>query len=145
MTAGMGFEIRSPSEGERVEAMLAGMAAFAAEPAEGELEREKKIMPLDRFLAAYDGGRPVGAAGSLPFELTVPGGTLPAGGVTWVAVLPSHRRRGILRQFMEHQLNDLHERAEPLAVLWASESVSEVKWIRVSDRLSALSSPSTLP
>jgi len=119
----MGFEIRSPSEDERVEAMLAGMAAFAAEPAEGELEREKKIMPLDRFLAAYDGGRPVGAAGSLPFELTVPGGTLPAGGVTWVAVLPSHRRRGILRQFMEHQLNDLHERAEALAVLWASESV----------------------
>src|SRR5438067_11941408 len=105
----MGFEIRSPSEDERVEAMLAGMAAFAAEPAEGELEREKKIMPLDRFLDAYDGGRPVRAARSLPLELTVPGGTLPAGGVTWVAGLPAHRRRVILRQFMAHQPDAVHQ------------------------------------
>jgi predicted acetyltransferase len=119
----MAVEIRSPSEVERVDAMRAGMAAFASELEEGDVERHDAVMPLDRFLAAYDGGKPVATAASFPFELTVPGGTLAAGGVTWVAVMPSHRRRGILTQFMQHQLNDLHERREPLAVLWASESV----------------------
>jgi predicted acetyltransferase len=119
----MAIEIRSPSEEQLVDAMLAGMAGFASELHEGDLERHKKTMPLDRFLAAYDDGRPVATAAALPFELTVPGGTLPAGGVTWVAVMPTHRRRGILTQFMQHQLNDLHERGEPLAILWASESV----------------------
>src|SRR6266568_7426088 len=118
----MAIEIRSPSEDELRDAMLAGTAAFASELQEDDVERHKKTMPLDRFLAAYDEGRPVGTAAAFPFDLTVPGGTLAAGGVTWVAVMPSHRRRGILTQFMQYQLNDLHERGEPLAILWASES-----------------------
>jgi predicted acetyltransferase len=37
-------------------------------------------------------------------------------------VLPTHRRRGILRALMTHQLHEIHARGrEPLAVLWASE------------------------
>jgi predicted acetyltransferase len=43
-------------------------------------------------------------------------------GVTAVGVLPSHRRRGILRELMRRQLEDIHELGEPLAGLWASES-----------------------
>jgi predicted acetyltransferase len=54
--------------------------------------------------------------------LTIPGGVVPAAGVTWVAVQPSHRRRGILREFMRTQLEDVRRRGEPLAILWASES-----------------------
>jgi len=41
--------------------------------------------------------------------------------VTVVGVLPSHRRRGLLRRMMESQLRDVRERGEPLAALWASE------------------------
>ena len=48
---------------------------------------------------------------------------LPAAGVTFVAVLPTHRRRGVLRSLMRRQLADIRYRGEPLAVLWASESV----------------------
>src|SRR5437764_15242787 len=79
-------------------------------------------MPLDRFLAAYDDGRPVGTAAAYPFELTIPGGSIPAGGVTWIGVMPSHRRRGIMTRFIEHQLAALREAGEPVAILWASES-----------------------
>src|SRR6266700_6342476 len=64
----------------------------------------------------------VGTAGSYAFRLTVPGGELPAAGVTWVGVVPSHRRRGILTEFMRRQLEDTRDRGEPLAVLFASES-----------------------
>jgi predicted acetyltransferase len=52
----------------------------------------------------------------------VPGGEVAAAGVTWVGVLPSHRRRGILRELMRAQLDDVRERGEPLAILWASEA-----------------------
>jgi predicted acetyltransferase len=43
-------------------------------------------------------------------------------GVTAVAVLPSHRRRGILSSLMRRQLGDVRERGETVAALFASES-----------------------
>ena len=117
----MPVEIRNPSEDELRPAMRAGEAAFGEEQHEGEFERFSKILPRDRWFAAYDGERPVGTTTSFPFQLTVPGGELAAGGVTWVGVLPSHRRRGILRELMKRQLEDLRDRGEPLAILYASE------------------------
>ena len=81
-------------------------------------------LEFDRSLAALDGATPVGTAAAYTFQLTVPGfRSLPAAGVTWVSVLPSHRRRGVLSSLMRRQLADIRDRAEPLAVLWASESV----------------------
>lgn len=117
----MPVEIRNPSEDELRAAMRAGEAAFGEEQHEGEFERFSKMLPRDRWFAAYDGDRPVGTTTSFPFQLTVPGGELAAGGVTWVGVLPSHRRRGILRELMQQQLEDLRDRGEPLAILYASE------------------------
>jgi predicted acetyltransferase len=102
--------------------MSATMAAFADEPREEDFERFQKTLVRERFWTAYDEELPVGTAADFPFRLTIPGGELAAGGVTWVAVLPSHRRRGILTQLMRRELQDLHERGEPLAVLWASEA-----------------------
>jgi predicted acetyltransferase len=43
--------------------------------------------------------------------------------VTFVSVLPTYRRRGVLSSLMRRQLADVRERGEPLAILWASESV----------------------
>src|SRR5438128_8119509 len=76
---------------------------------------------LDRALAAYAGGRVVGTAGIFSFDLTIPGGRMPAAGVTMVGVHPTHRRRGILTAMMRAQLEAIHECGEPLAILWASE------------------------
>jgi predicted acetyltransferase len=98
-------------------------SAFGEELKDDDLERWRQVMPSDRVLAAWDGGRPVGVAASWPFELTVPGGTaVRTAGVTWVGVLPSHRRRGILTELMRRQLDDVNGRGEPLAILWASEA-----------------------
>jgi predicted acetyltransferase len=117
------IEIRNPSEDELRAAMQAGEAAFGEETREGEFERFSKMLPRDRWFVGYDGERPVGTTTAFPFRLTVPGGELAAGGVTWVGVLPSHRRRGILRELMKRQLEDLRDRGEPLAILYASEPV----------------------
>ena len=118
----MDIEIRNPSEDELRGAMGAAQVAFAEAPNDDDYARHSKMLPLDRFYAAYDDGTPVGTAADFPFLLTVPGGELAAGGVTWVAVMPSHRRKGILTQLMRRELDDIHERGEPLAVLWASEA-----------------------
>jgi predicted acetyltransferase len=85
------------------------------------VERWLRYFELERMHAALEGDAFVGGAGALTLRMTVPGGVLPAAGVTVVAVLPTHRRRGILRAMMRAQLDDVHERGEPLAALWASE------------------------
>jgi predicted acetyltransferase len=95
--------------------------AFGHAVSPEDLTRFREFVDIDRNLGAYDDGHLVGTAAALRFALSVPGGELPAAGVTAVGVLPTHRRRGILRQLMEHQLRLVREWGEPLAVLWASE------------------------
>src|SRR6266581_1066635 len=79
---------------------------------------------FDRTLAAFDDTTPVGVTMCYSFQLSVPGlQVLPAAGVTFVAVLPTYRRRGVLSSLMRRQLADVRDRGEPLAILWASEAV----------------------
>jgi len=94
---------------------------FSPPPGPEMLERFAQFLPYERMHAAFDEGEIVGGAGALPFDMSVPGGSLPCGGVTVVGVYPTHRRRGVLRAMMDEQLRDVHGRGEPLAALWASE------------------------
>lgn len=118
----MSLAYRTPAEDELRAALAATYTAFGEEMKDEDFERDRTLMPLDRVLAAWDGTAPVGLTASWAFELTVPGGLAPAAGVTWVGVLPSHRRRGVLTELMRRQLRDVHARGEPLAILWASEA-----------------------
>lgn len=120
----MNLEYRSPTGDELADVLRTTHTAFGEEMREDDLERQRAVMPVDRVLAAWEDGRPVGVTASWPFaELTLPGGrTTPAAGVTWVGVLPSHRRRGVLTELMRRQLEDVHERGESIAILWASEA-----------------------
>ncbi len=54
----------------------------------------------------------------------MPGGAaVPTAAVTVVTVHPPYRRRGLLTAMMRHQLEQVAKRGEPLAALWASESL----------------------
>ena len=94
---------------------------FGMEPTEERMERFSKNLPIERMHAASENGTIIGGAGAFPFELTVPGGVVPTAGITVVGTFPTHRRRGVLRAMMRAQLDDVHARGEPLALLWASE------------------------
>src|SRR5438034_7189404 len=97
--------------------------AFNDSDPPGEInEHERLVFEFDRSLAALDGDVIVGTTAAYTFQLTVPGGVTGAGGVTFVAVRPSHRRRGILSAMMRHQLTDIAARGEAVAALFASES-----------------------
>src|SRR5579871_5038058 len=119
----MSHSIR-PITGEEFDEFIAcDGAAFGHRPDEEELAAQRGLFEFDRSLGAFAGPRIVGSAGAITFSLTLPGLTRAlAAGVTYVGVLPTHRRQGILRALMDRQLDDVRDRGEPLAILYASES-----------------------
>ncbi|HWB56198.1 MAG TPA: GNAT family N-acetyltransferase [Gaiellaceae bacterium] len=119
----MSVEIR-PAAPDELPAALAPITHYfgsAGEPSEDHTLGVTRVLPEGRMHAAFAGEAIVGSAGAFAFDLTVPGARVPTAGVTVVGVLPTHRRRGILRRLMRAQLDDVHARGEPLAALWASE------------------------
>lgn len=63
----------------------------------------------------------VGLARMFPTDLAVPGGEVPAAGVTAVAVLSNHRREGHLTRLMHAQLDAIAGEGIPVALLLAAE------------------------
>ena len=96
--------------------------AFGEGFIEAEIENERQVLELDRVFGAFEGDTPVGLSGAYTFRLTTPGGEVGAAGVTLIGVLPTHRRRGILRLMMTRLFEQARERGEPVAILWASEA-----------------------
>jgi predicted acetyltransferase len=98
-------------------------AAGFGESAEELSKRERWIAEeLERTRAAFDGDDLIATSRNRGFELTVPGGaTIPASGVTAVAVLPTHRRRGVLRSMMTALFDESVSRGDAVSMLTASE------------------------
>lgn len=118
----MELEVRQISKDELGTFFKTTGTAFGDGLPPEDVTRFSKINEIERCLSAFDGEEMVGTAAALTFGLTVPGGEVRAAGVTGVGVLPTHRRRGALSQMMRVQLDDVHERGEPVAILWASEA-----------------------
>ena len=116
-----GVEVKACGPDELLPALTPVWHYFGATPTPESSMRIARFIAPGRAHAARMDGEVVGGASAFSFELTVPGARLPSAGVAAVAALPTHRRRGILRSLMRAQLDDVHERGEPLAVLWASD------------------------
>lgn len=118
----MSFQVKACSTLDDLSAALAPMSQyFGFSPTPEFTERLNRILPPERVVGAHWGDRVVGGAAAYPFQLTVPGGRVPVAGLTFVAVLPTHRRHGILRAMRRAQLDACRTRGEPIAYLWASE------------------------
>jgi predicted acetyltransferase len=116
------IEIRTPTEDDLPALTRLDERAFGDPWNDESMALFRPVCDLTRFRIACDGADVVGAAGSYAQELTVPGGhQVRAGGVTWVSVVPTHRRRGLLRRLMVTTHDDIAARGEPLALLTASE------------------------
>ena len=119
----MAYEIRPVREDE-FEAFSRQMATtFGDDFRADALPYRIGITELDRTLGVFDGSAIVGTTGIFSYQMTVPGGRqIPTAGVTMVTVAPTHRRRGVLTSIMKRQLEDVRDRGEWAAALWASES-----------------------
>ncbi len=117
-----GWKVRSLTESDRDDLLAVDSHAFGMTTPDELAEAERDTHEDDRDIGAFDGATLAGVAAAYSYELGVPGATVAAAGVTWVAVLPTYRRRGVLRALMTHQLHSIHEAGrEPVAILWASE------------------------
>ncbi|MEB3034310.1 enhanced intracellular survival protein Eis [[Mycobacterium] nativiensis] len=82
----------------------------------------RTLTTSDSSLVVCDGDDVVGMSGYLDLELTVPGGAvLPAAGVSFVVVAPTHRRRGVLRSMYTELHRRIADSGYPIAALTASE------------------------
>lgn len=120
----MDVEIRAVDEHEFATFVRTAEATFGTHVTDEMIERLRRRLDLACTLAAFDAdGELVGTAATHDFTITLVGGaTVPTSGVTLVGVLPTHRRRGILRAMMARQLDDVAARGHAFAVLTASES-----------------------
>jgi predicted acetyltransferase len=97
--------------------------AFGEQFEKDRIDTYRQTVELDRCFAAFEGDLMVGTLAVLSMELTLPGGgRLPMGGISWVGVLPPHRRRGALTRLMQAATADSRSRDEPLSGLNASEA-----------------------
>jgi len=118
----MDVEIRIATEGEFDAYLRMLEVAFSDAIHPDEVEIERSVADFDRNFVAVDEGVFVGGSAAVPLRMSVPGGRdISIAGITGVGVLPTHRRRGINTALMRRQLDDVHERGEPVAVLYASE------------------------
>lgn len=100
--------------------------AFAEEQSPEDAAVQPWALEPGRSVGVWDerGAEPRLAAfhSSYAFALPVPGGAaLPAAGLTWVAVHPGHRRRGLARAMLTAHLARTATRGEAVSVLNAAE------------------------
>lgn len=119
----MDFVVRAIEEAELSAFARADATGFGEDAAQFEkLQGVWMAEDLDRTRAAFEGDEIVGTSRNHTFELTLPGGAqIPAAGVSAVAVLPTHTRRGILRSMMDALLDETRERGEAVSMLTASQ------------------------
>ena len=123
----MSIEIRRAFEDDWAAMCYADGRAFGSSYTPDEVAKRLPLFDLSRFRIAIDHqpGRPgqiVGIASSFAMDVTMPGGaTVPMGGVTWVSTAATHRRQGLMRRVVGAVHDDIDERGECLATLYASE------------------------
>jgi len=120
----MDIEIRAITPEQSLPFAEVMATAFGESFTEEERADHDRWFEYDRSMAAFDGDRIVGTGGAYSMDLTLPGlTTVPMGGLTAIAVLPTYRRRGILRAMINYHFDEAEGRGELLSGLGASESV----------------------
>jgi predicted acetyltransferase len=115
--------VRPVGDGETEAFLDVFEAAWGFAPDDERRRHTAAVVAGERLLGAFADGDMAGTVMSFALELTVPGQVqLPMAGVSYAAVHPLRRRRGIMRALMRSQLDDLHARGVPVAGLGASEA-----------------------
>lgn len=101
---------------------LLGGTSFGYSPQPEAETAWRAMIPADGALVVRDGDDLIGQSIYLDLQLTVPGGAvLPVAGISWVAVAPTHRRRGVLRSMYTELHGRIADARYPIAALTASE------------------------
>ncbi|MEL7156028.1 MAG: GNAT family N-acetyltransferase, partial [Actinomycetota bacterium] len=73
-------------------------------------------------LCAFDGERMAASYAVIPFTMRAHGTAMALGGVSTVATEPEYRRQGLARRLTTRSFEDMFDREQPVAALWASQA-----------------------
>ncbi|GAA2580996.1 GNAT family N-acetyltransferase [Actinomadura fulvescens] len=116
------LEIRTVPESELDQMLDLAEVVFHFRTEDDQRDRNLWIPRRSERIGAYDGNTLVGQLGALPMRLAVPGAFPECSAITFVGVLPTHRRRGVLTAMIERMHADAVEARRPVAALWASQA-----------------------
>ena len=118
------FEVRLITREEIAAFIRVHSMVYGRHASETYLRQANERFDEQRDIGAFDGDTLIGSSVIHRLRLTLPGGaSAPTGGVTNVAVQPTHRRRSALTGLMRDHMARLHDEGTAFAVLWASESL----------------------
>jgi predicted acetyltransferase len=118
----MTIDIRLVGAERHEEAVLPVMTSFGRVSSPERVERGQAVTEHDTRMVAFDGETVVGAASIFSFDMSTPGGRVSTAGLTMVAVMPTHRRQGVLTALIRKHLDEARARGQAIAALWASEA-----------------------
>jgi predicted acetyltransferase len=118
----MGIEYRCARSEVMTALLRAQQIGFGGSTADAEVERQIATTQLkpEWRLCAFDAGQPVAQVVVVPVEMNWNGRTITAAGVTDVFTLPTHRRRGLLRELMTRAYAQMRDAGQCVAILEAS-------------------------
>lgn len=118
----MTVEIRPIRDEEVEEFAFLDAYAFNSERTPEALQEAaaftRATCPLEWSLAAFADGRMAAGLRVLPFAMRINGGAVAMGGVSGVACLPEHRRRGHVDALLRRSLADMRERGQVVSGLY---------------------------
>lgn len=114
----MSIEIRPCADADEMQ-QYGRIVSYVFASTNGVNEEVAATLPEWTTCAWVDGVM-ASTLGAFPFTMRLNGAPVRAGGVTAVGTLPAYRRQGLLRATMTRALETMHEREQPLAILWAS-------------------------
>ncbi|MFN8556571.1 MAG: GNAT family N-acetyltransferase [Dehalococcoidia bacterium] len=118
----MAIEYRPARSDEMRAFVRANQIGFGAAAGEADVDRAlaHTMNQPEWTLCAFEDGAPVSQMTTYPFTMRWNGRDLSCGGVTSVSTLPTHRRRGHLRELMTRSFATMRDAGQPVAMLWAS-------------------------
>lgn len=124
----MRVEIKNYLDGFADREAAIKMIADVDETAFGEgFSEEERASPIfgviddDRTFLAWEAAQVVGVSANFSLDVSVPGGSVPTAGVSFIGVRPTHRRRGVMSAMLDNLHADGLSRDEPIAALWAAD------------------------
>jgi len=114
----MSLEIREPRGDELDEVAYTVAYAFEGDRSPEVLEGTRRLYNVLMPLAVFQDGRVVASLGLLPLAMAVNGGSQPFAGVSTVASLPEHRRKGYAGQLLTRALELMRDQGQVLSGLY---------------------------
>lgn len=113
----MAVEIRPVAEEERPRAQFILSYAFTGDRSDDMHERMSYLRQFGQQYGLYEDAEMIACLHVFALRMYVQGASIPLGGISGVACLPEHRRKGYVGQLLRHALERMREDGQPLSAL----------------------------